>query len=430
MICKGIKLYSYQRDVVDEVLKDTKTNKKVVVKSRRQVGKSILIANLLLYFAINQAGSKNYCLSPTFKQAKKIFKSIVKATSRGFHGLKSVNSSELVIEFKNGSEIIFRSAEMRDNLRGETVTGILCIDEFAYISDEIYDIIRPWTDFHKAVTVMVSTPFVKQGYFWTYYNYGLERQHNTVTVDWTDDKYRADLENILTPDQLEEYRQILPRKIFETEYLGNFIDDDGMVFEGFREVRKENSIKPNDRLYIGIDWSNGKGQDYTVISFFNEFREQVKLVYWNNLTPSKQIDKVYDEVEPYLDQIRAIVCETNSLGTPYTDLFRERLQLRHKSKIEEFNTTNANKNDLVGKMQVALEKQTITLLPDDNQTREFSYFSADYNMKTKTITYSAPNGLHDDIVMADMFGLHALDKASAKGRYCIGGTSFNKYGRR
>ena len=419
MVVKGIKLFSYQKDVVNEVLSDLGTNKKVIVKSRRQVGKSVLIANLLLYFAINQVGSKNYCLSPTFKQAKKIYKSICKATAKSFNVVKSVNSSDLTIEFKNGSEIIFKSAEQHDNLRGETVTGILCIDEFAYIPDDIYDIVRPWTDFHKAVTLCVSTPFIKEGYFWEFFNYGLERLHNMVTIDWADDKYQEDLDKILTPDQLKEYESILPKKVFLTEYMGQFIEGGGMVFEGFKEVAKDAKIGDTDKLFVGIDWSNQKGQDDTVVSIFNQRGQQVKLLCWNDLSPLKQIDVIYKELEPYLSRISVIVCETNSLGSPYTDMLKERLQDSHKKKVVEFNTTNASKNDLVGKMQVALEQQTITLLPIDKQMREFSYYSAEYNIKTKTISYNAPTGLHDDIVMADMFALHGLQNYTNKGVYAI-----------
>lgn len=419
MVVHGSKLFSFQKDVADEVLKDPNTNKKVVVKSRRQVGKSLLICNLLLYFALNQEGSKNYCLSPTFKQAKKIYKSICRATAKSYNVVNSVNSSDLTIGFKNGSEIIFKSAEQKDNLRGETVKGILCIDEFAYIDDEVYDIVRPWTDFHKSVTLMVSTPFIREGYFWQYYNYGLEHTHNTVTIDWSDPKYQEDLDRILSPEQLAEYEAILPKKVFKTEYKGEFIDTDGMVFEGFRDVVADVSIKDTDKLFVGIDWSNQKGLDRTVISMFNQNGNQVKLKYFNDYTPLKQIDVIYKELEPYMRQIGVIVCETNSLGSPYTDLLKERLQDSYKRRIVEFNTNNPNKNDLVGKMQVALEQKTITLLPDEQQTREFSYFSAEYNIKTHTTTYSAPNGLHDDLVMADMFALHGLQSHSNKGVYSI-----------
>lgn len=426
MICKGIHPFSFQQDVINEVITAKGTGKKIVVRSRRQIGKSTLIANLLLYYAINYEGTKNYCVSPTLKQGKKLYKSVVKALTKA-KIIKSANGSDLSIVLKNESEINFKSAEQNEALRGETVTGLLCIDEMAYIPDSVYDIIRPWTDFHKAVTLMVSTPFVKEGYFWTYYNYGLEHSHNTVLIDWADyEKYKTDLDKILPPEQLEEYKSILPKKVFLTEYLGQFIEGGGLVFDFFKEAQRLVSIKPNDKLYIGIDWSNQANKDYTVVSMLNQNCEQVKLVYWNDLTPLKQIEKVYGELEPYLNQVQAIVCETNSLGTPYTDLLKERLQVSHQNKIKEFVTSNTSKNDLVGKMQVALEQGTISLLPDNKQEREFSYYAAEYNPTTKNITYNAPSGLNDDTVMATMFALYGFNEYKTTGVYSIGTGSLRR----
>lgn len=426
MICKGIHPFSFQQDVINEVITAKGTGKKIVVRSRRQIGKSTLIANLLLYYAINYEGTKNYCVSPTLKQGKKLYKSVVKALTKA-KIIKSANGSDLSIVLKNESEINFKSAEQNEALRGETVTGLLCIDEMAYIPDSVYDIIRPWTDFHKAVTLMVSTPFVKEGYFWTYYNYGLEHSHNTVLIDWADyEKYKTDLDKILPPEQLEEYKSILPKKVFLTEYLGQFIEGGGLVFDFFKEAQRLVSIKPNDKLYIGIDWSNQANKDYTVVSMLNQNCEQVKLAYWNDLTPLKQIEKVYGELEPYLNQVQAIVCETNSLGTPYTDLLKERLQVSHQNKIKEFVTSNTSKNDLVGKMQVALEQGTISLLPDNKQEREFSYYAAEYNPTTKNITYNAPSGLNDDTVMATMFALYGFNEYKTTGVYSIGTGSLRR----
>lgn len=426
MICKGIHPFSFQKDVIDEVVNAKGTGKKIVVRSRRQIGKSTLIANLLLYYAINFDGTKNYCVSPTLKQGKKLYKSVVKALTKA-KIIKSANGSDLSIVLKNESEINFKSAEQGEALRGETVTGLLCIDEMAYIPDYVYDIIRPWTDFHKAVTLMVSTPFVKEGYFWTYYNYGLEKSHNTVLIDWADyEKYKTDLDKILPPEQLDEYKAILPKKVFLTEYLGQFIEGGGLVFDFFKEAQRLVSIQPKDKLYIGIDWSNQANKDYTVVSMINQNCEQVKLAYWNDLTPLKQIEKVYAELEPYLNQIQAIVCETNSLGTPYTDLLRERLQDKDKIKIKEFVTSNTSKNDLVGKMQVALEQGTISLLPDNKQEREFSYYAAEYNPTTKNITYNAPSGLNDDTVMATMFALYGFNEYKTTGVYSIGTGSLRR----
>lgn len=413
---KGIKPFSFQKDVIDEVTDAHGSGKVVVVKSRRQVGKSILISNLLLYYAINISGTKNYCVSPTYNQGKKIYKSIVSATvSSGI--IKSRNATELIITLTNGSSIIFKSAEQRDNLRGETCTGLLCIDECSYISDDIYNIIKPWCDFHKAVTLMVSTPLVKSGFFYQYYNYGLEKIHNTVSIDWCDQKYKADLDIILPPERLEEYRSILPRNVFKTEYLGEFLDDDGTVFVGYQKCVKNKPLDEKDFLYIGLDWCSGGEGDYTVISAINQLGEQVYLDRFNRISTTEQINKLSTFINSHKKQIRVIQSETNSIGTPLTDLLKEKVFPELKEKFVDFNTTNQSKNALVTNLQVAFEQKQIKLLNNDIQLRELSYYTAEFNPKTRNITYNAPSGLHDDTVMALMLSYDAYKNHSNPGTY-------------
>ena len=229
---KGFTPYNFQRDVINQLCKTEqyRTKRIVVVKSPRQKGKTITVSNILLFYAINHNKSKNYCISPTLKQAKDIYRTITNAISAS--GIvKSSNASDLIIKLINGSTISFKSAEQgTDALRGFTCSGIVCIDEAAFIDDDIYHTILPWTDYYKANILITSTPFVKNGFFWDYLNYGLEHSHNTVTVDWTDPMYKEEMDRILSPEQLEEYRRILPKNVFKTEYLGEFLDDDGSAF--------------------------------------------------------------------------------------------------------------------------------------------------------------------------------------------------------
>lgn len=417
--CKGFKPFSYQRAVIDEVIYSRGTGKIVCCLSSRQKGKTMMLANILLYYSLNFNGTKNFCLSPTLKQAKSIFKTINKALSR--KGLtESSNATDLEINFINGSSISFKSAEQKEALRGYTCTGILCIDEACFISDEIFNIVRPWTDFHKAVTLMTSTPLTKTGTFFQYYNYGLEGSHNTISINWSDERFREDIEKVLPPERLEEYRQMLPRNTFKTEYLGEWLDDEGIVFQGYGNCKEHNEIKPTDRLYVGIDWSNQANNDYTVISIFNQNGEQVYLKYFNNLPSGKQTDYIYSILEDYFKQIVVIQPELNSIGQAYTDYFISRLQKEKKKvKVEGFMTTNQSKNTLVTDMQIALEKEKVKLLDDGKQEKEFGYFTATYNPTTRVVTYSAPNGLHDDTVMATLIAYNAYKNKTNKGKYLV-----------
>ena len=416
---QGIKPFSYQQAVINEV-KDAKgSGKTVVVKSRRQVGKSVLIANLLLYYAINYKGTKNYVLSPTLKQGKNIYKSIINAIS-GCGIIKSKNATDLFITLINGSSISIKSAEQKESLRGETCTGILCIDECAYISSEVYNIVKPWCDFHKAVTLMVSTPFVKSGFFWEYYNHGLNREYNCVSIDWSDEKYQDDMDFILPPSKLEEYKKLLPKNVFLTDYLGIFIDDDGTVFTDFKKCINKNEIKDSDKLYLGIDWAAGVESDDTVIVAFNQYGKQVYLDYFNKLTPTQQIDRIEKFIVQYKNQIAVVQTELNSLGTPLTDFLKNRSQLKTIiNKFVGFNTTNQSKNAIVQNLQIAFEQGLIEILEDEKQSRELATYTAEYNAKTRNVSYNAPNGLHDDICIAMMLAYDAYKNGKIIGNYNI-----------
>ena len=416
---QGIKPFSYQQAVINEVKDSKGSGKTVVVKSRRQVGKSVLIANLLLYYAINYKGTKNYVLSPTLKQGKNIYKSIINAIS-GCGIIKSKNATDLFITLINGSSISIKSAEQKESLRGETCTGILCIDECAYISSEVYNIVKPWCDFHKAVTLMVSTPFVKSGFFWEYYNHGLNKEYNCVSIDWSDEKYQDDMDFILPPSKLEEYKKLLPKNVFLTDYLGIFIDDDGTVFTDFKKCINKNEIKDSDKLYLGIDWAAGVESDDTVIVAFNQYGKQVYLDYFNKLTPTQQIDRIEKFIVQYKNQIVVVQTELNSLGTPLTDFLKNRSQLKTIiNKFVGFNTTNQSKNAIVQNLQLAFEQKEIEILEDEKQSRELATYTAEYNAKTRNVSYNAPNGLHDDICIAMMLAYDAYKNGKIIGNYNI-----------
>ena len=414
--CVGFHPYAHQRAVIDAIGKSKCSYKTVVVKSSRQKGKSFMIANILLYFALNWNKTKNICVSPTLKQAKNIYKTIMDAIEKtGI--VKNSNATDLEITFINRSIIRFLSAEMGESLRGYTVTGILCIDECCYISDEVFNTIKPWVDYNKSPILMVSTPYVKEGFFWQYYNYGLEGVNKVITVDWCDPKFKKEMDKILPPERLEEYRKTMPANKFKSEYLGEWLDDEGTVFIQFKDCAKDVQIQPNDKLFVGIDWAMGGGNDDTAVAIINDKGEQVFLDYFNNLTPTQQIDRIVEDLNPYMRQIVVIQPELNSLGGVLTDNLKERLQGR--ARIEGFNTTNQSKNELVMDLQTAFEQKTITILNDPKQMRELSFYTAEYNPKTKNVSYNAPLGLNDDLCISLMLAYNAYKNKKRCGGYAV-----------
>lgn len=225
----GFKPFPWQRDVINGICRDDAKGVHCV-KSRRQCGKSAMIANVLLWFALNRQGSVSAAVSPTMAQARKLYRDIVEAVYES-KVMRRYNETLLEIVFINGSRLFFRSAEMGDALRGYVCTGVICLDEAAYLNDSILPLVLPWGQVHHCPYLICSSPRMKAGFFYRYFAAGLSKQKWCTSYDWA--KY--DTSALLSEEQLEQYRQQLPKNQFRSEYLGEFLDTEGMVFTGFRE---------------------------------------------------------------------------------------------------------------------------------------------------------------------------------------------------
>lgn len=404
-------LFPWQADVHKGLLKYGVGSGHIhIVKSKRQVGKSLLIIGELLYFAINNPKTVNGCISPTLNQSRKIYKDILNAIEKS-GVVKKKNDSLLEITFINNSTILFKSAEQKDNLRGYTYTGLLCIDEAAYIQDEVFSIVKPSTDVWRCPVLITSTPKFRLGFFFELFNKGLTGVKGISSYDFNN----YDTSVLLSESALEMYKQMLPKNQFLTEYLGEFMDSDSSVFTGFKECVKLPLNDDYKQLFVGIDWGNGTNNDDTVICGLNERGEQVFLEYFNNKNTTEQIEYIYFYLKPFLPKIKNILCECNSLGKPLTELLRAKIN--KTGLVQDWITTNDSKARLVSQLQVAFEQKQITLMDDEKQTAELSMYEASYNMKTGNVSYNAPNGGNDDIVISLMLALESKITTMKTGQY-------------
>lgn len=390
-----------------------------VVKSKRQVGKTTMAENILLKVAIEHNRTLSCLVEPTLDQARRVYKEMVKAIEQT-PVIKRKNDSLLELELINGSTIIFKSAEQRDNLRGFTVTGILVVDECAFIQDDIFDILQPTTDVHSAPILLISTPKLKQGFFYRYYSAGLSGDNpNIVSIDFN----QYDTSFLLPKDKLEQYRTMMPKAQFTTEYLGNFLDSDSILFSNINECVSTPTQGWNE-LYVGIDWGSGAGGDYTSVCGFNERREMVFIDYFNDKSTFEQARYIADLLALNGGKVKNVLAESNSIGTPMIALLKDELDKRNKRDISHlvtpFVTTNSEKVRLVNQLQVALEQKAVTLLDDRGLLVQLSAYEATYNPKTNNVSYNAPQGLHDDNCISTMLALDALEGGRRTGVYTLG----------
>jgi hypothetical protein len=382
-----------------------------VVLAPRQTGKTMLITNELLRASINNRNAVSLCISITLDGSRKIYRDIVKATENSGI-IKKKNDSLLTIEFITGSIIYFRSGEQRDTLRGLTIKngGLLVVDESAYQSDDFFfSVLLPMTNVYRSPILLTSTPRFKTGFFYTFYEKGKNGDPGVYSFNFTD----FDLSKYLPEDMLQQYKQVMPKNQFISEYLGQFLDGDSLLFENYK-----NRILPpgtTTRVYIGIDWASGTGQDRTAISVINQAGEQIFTASFNDKNTTQTVDYIEELVRRYKIYNPVIWAEVNGLGKPYCDLLKDR-----KIKVTEWTTSNQSKNELVAHLQTAFEQGKISILADERQIDELGYYEADYNPKTRVVTYSAPRGLNDDTVMSLMISWEAYLSGNKVGKYCVG----------
>jgi hypothetical protein len=352
------KLFEWQSDIVKGILaypSDIHT-----VKSKRQIGKSILVENILLYYAINKANSTSICISPTLNQSRKLYKEIRKAIIT-LPIYESSNSTTLEITFTNGSQILLKSGEQADGLRGNTVSGILCIDEAVYVKDQVIYEALPFVDANRAPILLTSTPKFRQGVFYDFYMKGLEGEDGFHSYDIC----HYDTSVLLSPERLEMYRKSVAPQVFKSEFLGEFIDKVSHLF-GDLEKLVGTVITPSNKKVLGIDFSNGgmdesDNPDETAITLMNEYKQVEKVWSFADKDAIQTVDFIVDIIKTY--GVTKLVAEANSMGRTYIDLLKKKVSAQHlRCQIIEFWTDQQSKQDIIQALQVRTVQSNLSMI--------------------------------------------------------------------
>ena len=197
---------------------------------------------------------------------------------------------------------------------------------------------------------------------------------------------------MITPEQIAFYKRTYSKNKFTTEILGQFLQNDGALFTGIEDCIIDKPASDGN-FYFGIDWGSGNGQDNTAITCLNSDGKMVFIEYFNDKTPTEQIDRIVRLIEQY--QPIKITVESNSIGNIYLDM----LQQKVKQRIIKFTTTNDSKNRIIDKLGVALEYKEIGILRDEELLTELRMYAAE-RTRTGKITYNAPSGYKDDTIIS------------------------------
>lgn len=393
----------WQQDVFND-FKESKYDS-YIVKARRQCGKSILAVYILIYSALSKKCT-SVVIEPTMAQSRRVYKQIVDCLD-GSGIITSANAMLLHIQFANGSEILFKSAEQREALRGFTITkgGLLVIDEAAYIQDDIYSILYPVVDANRCPILVISTPLFQSGEFYELFKRGTDTTVNRIkSYDWS----TYDTSVFLDEERLKYYRDTLPPLKFKSEYLGQFIAEGSYIFGDLNENIKGWSTK--DSVYAAIDWGAGNDGDYTVLMMMDRYGAVTRIEKYKDIDAVEQIERL-SFILNQTKTLKQVTVEMNSIGRIYYEQLRRRISIN----IRQFNTTNQTKRNIIEQLITAFQTGQVQIPDDAELLRQLQHFAAE---KTKTgYTYNGADGVHDDYVMAlamlyDTYRKHNISKGN------------------
>ena len=338
-------------------------------------------------------GQSFWWISPVYPQAKVAFRRLKRGLSEDLY---TANESELTVTLANGAVISFRSAEKPDNLYGEDVYAAV-LDEASRMREEAWFAVRSTLTATRGDVRIIGN--VKGRRNWAY---AMARRAEGGEPEWAYAKLTAEdavSAGIVAADEIDQARRQLPETVFRELYFAEPSDDGGNPFgqEAIRACIGDISGKPP--VVYGVDLA--KSVDWTVVIGLDDGGSVCRLDRYQ-WPWEETVRRLSNEI----GLIPAVV-DSTGVGDPIV----ERLQ-RELSNVEGYHFSSTSKQKLMEGLAAAIQTHEIKF-PQGVIVSELDAFAYEY---TRTgVRYSAPDGIHDDCVMALALAVYGRTGAAGVG---------------
>ena len=348
-------------------------------------GKTRLGIDRLIHPALD--GQPVAFFAPTYKMMsdvwRELYNTVQPVTQR-------VSSQEHRLELITGGVIDMWSLDTPDAPRGRKYQRVV-IDEAAmvpHLQEAWQASIRPTLTDFQGDAWFTSTP-KGMNFFRTVWQYG----QDPARSEWASWQMPTTANPFIKASEVDAAQAELPERIFAQEYLATFLEDAGGVFRGVRACATAERLTPYEsRFVMGVDW--GQTNDFTVLVVMDsETRTVVDLDRFNQIGWSMQRGRLRAMAERW--GVASIVAESNSMGGPNVEALQD-----EGLPVTAFETTGTTKGPLIESLALAFERQEIVILNDPVLVGELEAYEREVSPVTGRSRYSAPEGMHDDCVMA------------------------------
>ena len=359
----------------------------------RRWGKTTMAINLLAEVLLS--GKPVGWFAPNYKLLTEVWRDV---TERFAPIQKRINTQDRRVEYITGGTLEFWSLDNRRAARSRKYARVI-IDEAAFCQD--LDVmwrrsIRPTLTDLSGDAWFISTPDGRNA-FYRMWQFAQDRP-TWYTVQ------RSSWDNPFLPvADLEDLKQQLPERDYIQEIMASFISEDGAVFRNVNgAVTLDKAVTepdPNSTYVFGVDW--GRTNDATVCVIVDITNRQVvhvdRMVRTGFELQVGRLKMLFDKWRP-----TTVLAETNSMGLPLIEQL-QKLGLPMRG----FTTSNATKAEIIEKLAIAIEKGEIGLLDHPQMIQELIAYTQE-KTPTGIYKYGAPQGEHDDCVMALAMAWHGV----------------------
>ncbi len=237
-------------------------DRRVIVLSSRQVGKSTVAAIRALYLAVSQPDTFIMLVGPVGAQAGEILaKARQFAAVLGFPPRGDGNNPRS-LKLPNGSRLVARPA-VPESLRSYSKAALIIVDEAAWVSEEAFRSLSPILAAANGSLWALSTPNGQNGRFYDLWH--------SAPNNWTRFEIRAQDCPRLSAEFLASERSTYGETFYSQEYDCQFLAG-GLQFLSRSQIEAllvpqaavpGQCLAEKSEMYLGLDL--GKRQDHTAL---------------------------------------------------------------------------------------------------------------------------------------------------------------------
>lgn len=385
-------LYPLQQEIKDGAARFN------VICIGRRAGKTYLCTHLALETALR--GYPAGWFVPEHKDALEVWAEL---TRRLKPIATKINASEKRIELPNRGLIEVWTMENNPDAGRSRKYKTVIVDEAAkapLLKAAWQEAIRPTLTDYSGDAWFPSTP-KGLNYFYELFQAGVD----PLQPLWKSWQLPSEVNPYLPPGEIEIARADLPELVFKQEYLAEFITSDGAVFRNVEFVLTARPTLPADHrghiIVAGVDLA--QLHDFTAISIYCcTCNQEVALERWNQLGWALQRGRLLNILIKWGVQYALI--ELNSIGSPNFEALHELAP--PTIRVAAFKTSAQSKPPLVQQAALAIERAAVSFLSDP--VAKFELLAFECNVTAHGYPqYSAPEGQHDDTVIARCLALEA-----------------------